>query len=251
MHPARAVRMARPVDPRRAAVRRSTFSRILTGLAQGLKWLLVSLLISILIEWTGMVFWWEEQGLAHSRQMLANELRWLDTGLHQDGWMARIGTHAYNLSGRVYSLLFERTGIVELVHWITPVPSPHESGIRPVLHRLHAPVSEYVVAAMQMTRVFVVRLTILVLSLPMFALFAWVALVDGLVLRDLRRWGGGRESSFVYHYARKATLPLFLSAWVLYLVSPVSVHPSWIFLPFALAFALAVRVTVGTFKKYL
>ena len=102
-----------------------------------------------------------------------------------------------------------------------------------------------------MTRVFTVRLAILVLSLPVFVLFAWVSLVDGLVLRDLRRWGGGRESSFVYHYARKATLPLFLPAWVLYLVSPISVHPSWILLPFALAFALAIRITAGTFKKYL
>ncbi len=243
--------MARPADPRRTVVRRGTFSRILTGLAQGLKWLLVSLFISILIEWTGMVFWWEEQGAAHSRQMLTNELRWLGTGFHQNGWMGHIGNHAYHLSDRAYSLLFERTGIVELVHWITPAPSPHESGIRAVLHRLHAPVSEYVVAAMQMTQVFTVRLAILVLSLPVFVLFAWVALVDGLVLRDLRRWGGGRESSFVYHYARKAMLPLFLSAWVLYLVLPVSVHPSWILLPFALAFALAVRVTAGTFKKYL
>jgi len=243
--------MARPADPRRTAVRRSTFSRVLTGLAQALKWLLVSLLLSILIEWIGMGFWWEAQGPAHSQQMLANELRWLGTGVHQEGWMARIGHQAYGLSDRVYNLLFEQTGIVELVRWITPAPSPHESGIRPVLHRLHAPVSGYVVVALQMMQVFTVRLAILVLSLPVFALFAWVALVDGLVVRDLRRWGGGRESSFVYHYARKATLPLFLFAWVAYLVSPVSVHPCWILLPFALAFALAVRITVGTFKKYL
>ena len=243
--------MARPADPRRTAVRRGTFSRILSGLAQALKWLLVSLLLSILIEWVGMRFWWEAQGPAHSRQMLANELRWLGTGFHQGGWAAHIGHQAYDLSGQVYRLLFEWTGIVELIHWITPAPSPHESGIRVVLHRLHAPVSEYVVAALQMTQVFTVRLAILVLSVPVFVLFAWVALVDGLVVRDLRRWGGGRESSFVYHYARKATLPLFLCAWVLYLVSPVSVHPSWVLLPFALAFALAVRITAGTFKKYL
>ncbi len=243
--------MARPTDPRRTVVQRGTFSRILASLAQGLKWLLLSLCLSILIEWVGMVFWWEEQGAAHSRQMLANELRWLGAGVHQGGWMAHIASHAHHSSDRVYSLLFERTGIMELLHWIIPTPSPHESGIRAVLHHLHAPVSEYVVVAMQITQVFTVRLVILVLSLPVFVLFAWVALVDGLVLRDLRRWGGGRESSFVYHYARKATLPLFLCAWVLYLVSPISVHPSWILLPFALAFALAVRITASTFKKYL
>ncbi len=142
--------MARPADPRRAAVRRSTLSRILTGLAQGLKWLLVSLFISILIEWVGMVFWWEDQGSAHSQQMLANELQYLGADSYYSGWAAHRVQAARDFPDRVYDLVFERIGIMELVHWITPVPSPHESGIRPVLHRLHGSVSEYVVAAMQM-----------------------------------------------------------------------------------------------------
>ena len=46
---------------------------------------------------------------------------------------------------------------------------------------------------------------------PVFVLFTLVALVDGLVRRDLRRWGGGRESSFVYHYA-KQSVPAVCSA---------------------------------------
>lgn len=243
--------MTRPADPRRTVIRRSTLSRALTGLAQCLKWLLVSLFISILVEWVGMVFWWPEQGLAHSQQMLVNELRYLGTEVYRRAGAAYSVQMAYHLADRVHDVIFEWTGLVELIYWITPLPSANESGIRPVLHRLYIPASEFVLAAMQMVQVFTVRLAILVLSLPVFVLFAWVALVDGLVLRDLRRWGGGRESSFVYHYARKVFLPVFLSAWVLYLVSPVSLHPSWILLPFALAFALAVTITVSTFKKYL
>ena len=78
-----------------------------------------------------------------------------------------------------------------------------------------------------------------------------VALVDGLVRRDLRRWGGGRESSFVYHYAKKAAIPLIIMAWVFYLALPFSLHPSWIILPFALVFGFAVTITASTFKKYL
>jgi hypothetical protein len=46
-----------------------------------------------------------------------------------------------------------------------------------------------------------------------FVLFTLVALVDGLVRLDLRRWGGGRESSFVYHYAKQPVLPLVALAW--------------------------------------
>jgi len=86
---------------------------------------------------------------------------------------------------------------------------------------------------------------------PIFLLFSLVALVDGLVQRDLRRWGLGRESSFVYHYAKKAALPLVVLTWVTYLALPFSLHPTVVILPFATLFALTVAVTASTFKKYL
>ena len=107
------------------------------------------------------------------------------------------------------------------------------------------------IATLQVTRVFSLRLAILTLAMPVFVLFSLVALVDGLVQRDLRRWGGGRESSFVYHYAKKAALPLVVITWVVYLALPFSLHPTFIVLPFATVFALAVAVTASTFKKYL
>jgi len=78
-----------------------------------------------------------------------------------------------------------------------------------------------------------------------------VALVDGFVQRDLRRWGGGRESSFVYHWAKRSALPLLVLSWVIYLALPVSLHPSLVVLPFATLFALSVAVTASSFKKYL
>ena len=56
-----------------------TISRSLTALAQALKWLLLALVFSVLVEWIGMVFWWEDQGLQHSRDMLLSELGFLET----------------------------------------------------------------------------------------------------------------------------------------------------------------------------
>ena len=61
-----------PRDPRRPVAQPGTVSRLLTGIAQCLKMAVSLLMFSILVEWIGMVFWWEEQGLA-SRQMLVNE----------------------------------------------------------------------------------------------------------------------------------------------------------------------------------
>ena len=93
-------------------------------------------------------------------------------------------------------------------------------------------IAAFVIAAMQATQVFSVRLAILMLAIPVFLLFSLVALVDGLVRRDLRRWGGGRESSFVYHYAKKAAIPFIVLTWVVYLSLPFSLHPTFVILPF-------------------
>ena len=243
--------MAEPTDPRRPVAQPGAVSRVLTGIAQCIKWILVSLVFSILIEWIGMVFWWEEQGLAHSRQMLVNELQFLGADFHRSWLTEHPMQFASDLSDRFYYFAFEWTGIVDLIQWITPPPILEEPSVRPVLHALYRPVADFVLAGMQITQVFAVRLAILTLATPVFGLFTLVALVDGLVRRDLRRWGGGRESSFVNHYAKKAALPLIVTAWVLYLALPVSLHPSWIILPFALVFGFAVTITASTFKKYL
>ena len=56
--------------------------------------------------------------------------------------------------------------------------------------------------------------------MPVLLLFSLVALVDGFVKRDLRRWGGGRESSFVYHWAKQSAMPLLVLSWVIYLALP-------------------------------
>ena len=80
-------------------------------------------------------------------------------------------------------------------------------------------------------------------------LSALVALVDGFVQWDLRRWGGGRESSFVYHWAKHSALPLLVVSWVVYLALPFSLHPTFVILPFATLFALSVAVTASSFKK--
>ena len=98
---------------------------------------------------------------------------------------------------------------------------------------------------------FLLRLLVLAMTLPLFVLAALTGLVDGLVRRDLRRFCAGRESGFLYQRARATIMPLAMLPWVVYLALPVSLHPLWILLPTAVMLALAVDVTVGSFKKYL
>jgi len=109
----------------------------------------------------------------------------------------------------------------------------------------------YLIAAAFTTLTFLVRLLVLMLALPLFLMAAFVGFVDGLVRRDVRRFGAGRESGFLYHRAKAALMPLTMLPWVVYLALPVSLNPLLILLPSAALLGLVVSLTVGSFKKYL
>ncbi|WP_420793160.1 DUF4400 domain-containing protein [Pseudomonas guariconensis] len=59
-------------------------------------------------------------------------------------------------------------------------------------------IQNYALAVLFTVLIFCVRLVVLALTIPLFALAAFTGLVDGLVRRDLRRFGSGRESSYLY-----------------------------------------------------
>jgi len=238
-------------DPRRREVRQGVISKGVTALSQAILWLILSLVFSILIEWTGMVLWWSQQGIEHSRKMLEVEISYLDADFRHSLVTSDPAQFAKAVADNTYYALFELTRVVDLLAWVSRPPARGEKGLRPGLHSLYRPVADFVIAAMQITQVFSVRLAVLTLATPVFLLFTLVALVDGFVQRDLRRWGGGRESSFVYHWAKRSALPLLVLSWVVYLALPFSLHPTFVILPFATLFALSVAVTASSFKKYL
>ncbi|WP_405240376.1 TIGR03747 family integrating conjugative element membrane protein [Lentisalinibacter orientalis] len=237
-------------DPRRAEVRQGLLPRALRLAAQGLKWLAFSLMFSIVAEWIGMTFWWPEEGLQHSRDMLQAELAYLETDFRQS--LVSSDPPAFALAGiqAARRVLYEQSGLADFLEWLRRPPNAankQAGSLRPFL----SPLVDYVVAALQVTQVFVARLAVLTLSMPVFLLLSLVALVDGLVQRDLRRWGGGRESSFIYHWAKRSALPLWVFAWVAYLATPVTIHPSLVVIPLAVLFAITVAVSARSFKKYL
>jgi len=213
--------------------------------------MLAALLFSILIEWVGMVFFWPDEGTAHSRDMLTSELTYLNDDFKRSIVTTSPTRFAKDFADTFYQYGFEKTGFVKFISWMKAPPFAGDNRIRMSLRKIYIPLSEYLVAAMTVSQVFAVRMAVLTLAMPVFLLFGLVGVTDGLVQRDLRRWGGGRESSFVYHHAKRFILPAVLGTWFVYLSMPVSVHPNYVILPFAALFAMAVAITSSSFKKYL
>ncbi|WAJ37262.1 TIGR03747 family integrating conjugative element membrane protein [Pseudomonas sp. GOM7] len=214
--------------------------------------LLLSLCVSILIEWLGIAFdLWDEEGYLHAKAMLTIELGWISDDFTRSLLMSDPGQAAQQLTFTAYEWLFVKTGFLD---WIVSARQPLPQGtsvLKVYSNQLAVAIEDYLLATLYVTLTFMVRLVILTLTSPLFVMAAMVGLVDGLVRRDIRRFGAGRESSFVYHHSKRLIVPLFLSAWLIYLSLPFSVHPNWVLLPCALLLGLAVSITAGSFKKYL
>ncbi|WP_299314956.1 TIGR03747 family integrating conjugative element membrane protein [uncultured Halomonas sp.] len=237
--------------PPRHPAQQGLISRLIAAVASVLFWLFIALPFSIVSEWAGMWLWWPEEGVDHSRRMLEQEIQYVHRDFGQSMLVTEPAAYVRLFADVSYHYLFKATGFEAAVIWLNQPPDPLGSNLQQTLRGLYAGVADHVLAAMTITQVFAVRLAVLTLAMPVFVLFGLVAIVDGLVQRDLRRWGGGRESSFVYHHAKRLVFPSIVLTWVVYLGLPVSVHPNFVILPFALLSAVALAVTASTFKKYL
>lgn len=216
-----------------------------------------SLFLSILIECVGMHFFWPEQRWHHAEGMLEYELDQLSAYFIQSMLVEEPGRTAHQLIETTYDGVFVRTGILDWARESSARARGSDRDrsspgrFRDYLSRFYVHVEAYVLAASYTALTFLVRVLVLCLTLPLFVLAILTGLIDGLVRRDLRRFGAGRESGFVYHRARASIVPLAVLPWVIYLALPVSVHPLWILLPSAILLSVAVNIAAGSFKKYL
>lgn len=233
------------------ADQRGIISLILRTVATLFFFLLFSLFFSILSEWIGMTFWWPDEKVLHAKQMFLAELSYLNSDFKDTLFGTSSMEFARGFSDKFYYYTVEFTGLFNLMEWASKPLEADASGTRTLVHNIYMASKDYVVSTLYTTQTFAVRLSILVMAMPTFAIFFIVGLTEGLVRRDIRRWSGGRESSLVYSYSKMAVIPTFLTTWLVYLAMPVSIHPNFIILPFAVLSGLSLMVMATTFKKYI
>lgn len=216
-----------------------------------------SLLLSILIECVGMHFFWPDDGWHHAERMLEYELDQVSAYFTQSLVAQDPGKAVHRLIERTGDRLFVKTGVLDWARESSASArgnagsNTYAADFKGYLSRFYVHMEAYALAAMYTLLTFLVRLAVLCLTLPLFLMAIFVGVIDGLVRRDLRRFGAGRESGFIYHRAKASIAPLAALPWIVYLALPVSVHPVFVLLPSAILLSLAVNVTAGSFKKYL
>ena len=213
--------------------------------------LLFALLLSILIEWTGMVAgWWAADG-SHSTTMLQQEIAYLEQDFPTSLGDYTAASVASRVGNKTFDVIAVDTG---LVTWMAKMQRVN-AGLAPKLIRLMKAFYEfsakYLIAAVSIIQLFVVRLAIISLSIPLMVLVCAATFADGVVQRELRKAGGGREYGMLYHQIKAWINPIVLMPAVLYLASPWPTHPNWVFFPSALVLGLLFYALPATFKKYI
>lgn len=195
-----------------------------------------SWMLAIALEWLGDAFFWRNTCASHSEQVLQATWQWWQSSAGAPVWLVEnLAIVSGALQQGLAALIASLNGQNGLF-WTETVTTV----IRCAL-----------LSAGNVTLTFLLRLAILLQALPLFALIIFVGLIDGLVRRDLRRFGAGHESGFVYHHARRMISSNIVVAGLVWLTSPVFLVPEYVLLSGAMVLGLVVSLTTGAFKKYL
>ncbi|EPF1958120.1 TPA: DUF4400 domain-containing protein [Enterobacter hormaechei subsp. steigerwaltii] len=178
-----------------------------------------ALVLRVVLELAGLYFWWPQEGSRHVFQVMRREQAELVIALqpHPQG-----------------------NDIVMLL----------ENGTTHVLKANILLQKPFTVLSYMLVS-FMLRLIWLAAMTPLLCLSALTGLTEGLVQRDLRRFGSGLESVFLHRYVIRSGSSVATTLWMFYLAQPLFLPPMLVLLPTALWFGITVWMVAGSFKRWL
>ncbi|MGV0177791.1 DUF4400 domain-containing protein [Enterobacter cloacae] len=178
-----------------------------------------ALVLRIVLELAGLYFWWPQEGSRHVFQVMRQERAELVIVLQP-----------HPLGNEILVLLEKGRNRLLMANRLLQKP--------------------FITLAYTLVS-FMQRLVWLASMLPLVCLCAVIGLTDGLVRRDLRRFGAGLESIFLHRYVIKFGSSVATTLWVIYLVQPLFLPVTLVLLPAALWFGLTIWMAARSFKRWL
>lgn len=202
-----------------------------------IKFIFVSIMLGTLIDWLGMwLGWW---GNNHQLEVLTKDIAYLGANFT----VSIFGIPPADLAIRIGQTIQSYLGYdIKL----NPADPRFFRMVKDVLIAVQPYWQSIIYSAMTVG----VRVFIIAMSLFFYVVVFLVAMIDGLVERELRKLGGGIERAKLYHHAKIWIPRVLYFSPMIYLAWPNSINPSWIVLPSAIVFGIAVYMTFSTFMKY-
>jgi len=193
-------------------------------------------MLAIALEWLGDAFFWRNTCASHSEQVLQAAWLWWKGSAGAPMWLVQDLTLISDKLQQGVTALIASINEQSGLFWTEAVTTV----IRCAL-----------LSAGNVTLTFLLRLAILLQALPLFALTITIGLIDGLVRRDLRRFGAGHESGFVYHHARRMIGSSLAATGLVWLVMPIFLEAGYVLVLGTIMIGLVISIMVAAFKKHL
>lgn len=213
---------------------RGAIAEILHSLAALPVVLLLSLIISIGIEWVGIATdFWDLPGHLHAKAMMVNEARFLSDSFSESAVGKKL------LSTAVIS-----------VEWVDTANS--WLGFTDLSSASAEELTWYEIAyasAFYITKVFLLRLVVVLFNVPLFAIMGLIGIVFGLIARDLRRFGAATEHKKRFLLYFRLIKPAIWFSAVVYICWPDVINPMFVFVPAAFFFMYVLENSIKNFQK--
>ncbi|WP_018608217.1 TIGR03747 family integrating conjugative element membrane protein [Uliginosibacterium gangwonense] len=246
---------ARPQAPRRKGPR-GPLEMIVNAVCSFVGCIVVAVVLGTLLEVAGAYSFWKAESLAgpgHAFNHLSSDFKYVQVFPRS---ILVPDTQAF--TSRLLSVArwpYDKCGITKMVVKARALragevsPNPRSPSLLLMMSQHIAQALEILV---YVTQDVAVRLAMALFALPVLVLAILIGVVDGLVQRDVRKWSGGRESSFIYHHAKHYAKWFMTAGFSIYLGWPLSgFNPTYLLLAFAALTAFALAITCASFKKYL
>lgn len=215
--------------------------------------MVTSLFLGTALEIIGLYTLWPAEGVSHAKSHVAEDLAYIQQFPRS---LLAPDTTAFAQSMADWARWpFDKLAVPQLIARASAVDPEVSAGKNAALRLLRRGTIElisWIEVFYYVAQDTAIRLSVAFFALPAFFLAMMVGLVDGLVKRDLRKWCGGRESSFVYHHAKQFAGWSLTGGFALYLAWPFrGFNPTYMVLVFTVLVAATLSLTVSSFKKYL
>lgn len=104
---------------------------------------------------------------------------------------------------------------------------------------------------LNVTEIILTRVCLFIEFIPFMLVILFIFIIDGLVLRDKRKFQGARESTFLFHRLKLLARVSFFTLFLIYMVNPYPILPSLFLIPMAVLSSLFTMLSIKSFKKYL
>lgn len=212
--------------------------------------IIMSWFIGVVIEMAGCYSIWADNCMGHSRDLVAEDLNYIAAAPRSILFPDTVAVANWLIGWVAWP--YQHLQIEQVYNHYQAVDLTQLKGIRKALAAITKDGSRLLLISQYVLQDTMLRFAIAVFAAPAFVLACLLGAVDGLVRRDLRKWGGGRESSFVYHNAKRATTWSCVAGFTLYLVWPFGgFNPAYMVLIFTVLVAFSLSTALASFKKYL